>query len=84
MTKEALQRAIELEPLIKMVKDNIDRWECARSFAGYAEIKAIFVGDRGNYSYVKPTHIPFDVAKAISLDGFRKELKKLEDEFNSL
>lgn len=84
MTNEALQRATELEPLIKAVKTNIKKWETATGFKRNPEIQSFF-GDGGNgYSYVDGSHIPFEVAQALSLAGFKKELKKLEDEFNSL
>jgi hypothetical protein len=82
MTGESFKRAEELLPKIAATKTNIDRWEKATSFKGSAEIGSNFPNQ--NYSYVHAKHIPFDVAKALSLAGYKKELEQLENEFNSL
>lgn len=84
MTKEALKRATELEPLIANAKLHIDKWEKAASFISQPHVNAFFPSGNAGYSYLDIKHIPFEVAKAISLAGFRKELQQLEDEFNSL
>lgn len=84
MTEKNLERANQLRPLIAAAKDNIARWDSATSFKSSSEISCLFQSGTGNYSYVRPAHIPFDVAKALSLAGYNKELKQLEDEFNSL
>jgi len=84
MKIESYKRAEELLPLIDAVKDNIKRWESVSHFYSSSEIKCGFNSGTGNYSYVRPKHIPFEVAKALSLAGYKKELEQLENEFNSL
>lgn len=82
MTQESFQRASELLPLIAKAKANIIRWEEAYSYRGTGHVDCC--SKSSSYSSASAIHVPFDVAKALSLDGFRKELKTLEDEFNSL
>jgi hypothetical protein len=84
MTKENLGRANELLPLIAKAKLNVEKWENVTHFETNPGIQCYFNECMKGCSYVDATYIPFDVAKALSLDGFRKELKKLEDEFNAL
>lgn len=84
MTPEGFKKAQDLLPLIEVAKTNLNRWETATSFKSGAEISCHFEGGKTNYSYVKPHHIPFEVAKALSIAGYKKELEKLENEFNSL
>lgn len=83
MTAESFKRAGELLPLIESAKTNIAKWECAISFKGFGEIPTRFEINN-NYSYLSAKHIPFEVARALSIVGFKKELEQLENEFNSL
>jgi hypothetical protein len=83
MTDQSRKRGNTLASLIEEAKDNIDRWERAYAYIGKAEMNCLFT-DSNRYEIVRCIHVPFDVLKALSLDGFRKELKKLEDEFNAL
>lgn len=84
MTTESLQRATELQPLIEKAKENIIKWEKATSFKTNASIDALFSDGTTRYSCLYIAHVPFDIFRVISLDGYRKELQRLEDEFNSL
>lgn len=81
MTVESHKRASELLPLIEEAKTNLDKWEKAKSFASTANCN--FTQSTG-YSYVSLKHLPFDIIRIISIDGFKKELAALEREFNSL
>lgn len=82
MTKEAHERATELLKLIARANEHIDRWEKAVSFKGWGSVQCEFNTREYDAAYCK--HFPFDALKAVSIDGFKKELKLLEDEFNSL
>lgn len=80
MLIENLKKANELADKIKKCKDQIKIWEnCISYYDDSFRIKTI---DSWGTVYMK--HMPFDILKTISLDGFKKELKELETEFENL
>ena len=83
MTKESFNRAEELLPLIADTKAQIAKWESALSFKYSGEIPTNFETKNG-YTWVSAKHLPFEIAKVLSIAGFKKELEQLEKEFNSL
>lgn len=82
MKIENLERGNQLQPLIANAKKNIEIWGKATSFTTN-NIDAILSSGQ-EYTCLNIKYIPFDVAQALSLAGFRKELQRLEDEFNAL
>lgn len=83
MTEESHQRATELLKLIGQAKTNLDKWEKAQSFTGCGEVTCNFHNSTG-YSFVLLSHVPFNIAKTLSIEGYKNELESLEKEFNAL
>lgn len=85
MTKEQLQKAIELNKLGNSTKDEIAFWEQCEGYRkpGMPSGRCIEIGIP--FHMVDPSpFLPFHQLRTLALDYYRRELQRLEKEIEEL
>lgn len=82
MLLENIKRVNELEKLISHTKTQIEKWENVQSIS--ADLTATFPSSMNGYSQISTKHIPLNVIRAVSLEGFKKDLADYEAELAAL
>lgn len=77
-----IKRANELESLINETKTQIKKWEVAYGLKG--SMNASFPSEHNGWSSLSEKHIPFTIIRAVSLEGFKKDLATYEAELAAL
>lgn len=83
MNTDQLNVGKELHEKIESCKSQLSRWRNAVSLTSTVELKTVLNGNNRT-DYATSKYINFDVLKTLTIDAIKKELNKLEDEFNKL
>ena len=82
MKVEDIKRAVELEKEIAECNHQIDKWNNIESLSHI--LGASFTKGNNGWSQISSKHIPITVIRAVSLEGFKKDLEELQKELASL
>lgn len=85
MTKEELQKAIELNRLVNNVKKEMEFWEQCEGYRkpGMPSGRCIEIGVPLHMVDPSP-FLPFHQLRALALDYYQRELQRLEKEIEEL
>lgn len=85
MKSESLNRGKKIQEELEKLRKYLKEWENAIGWHSWIHAETPREGYTVNdIVQISPKYAPFDVVKIMSIDGFKKEIASLEEEFENL